>query len=315
MTWYIVRLGRAILTLLLLIAFSFFSLSLSGDPARAKFAEDIDFATLEAFREKWGLNDPLWLQFLHYLDRLLHLDLGTSYATGHPAVELVLARLPVTLSLMLPTILISLAVGIPIGAYAAMHRGRFADRLAIFLAVLTIAVPPFLLGLIFMYVFSVWLGLLSPSGYVDWTSYLLPVATMALPIAAVIARFTRSAMLEVLCHPMLDTAKASGLGRSVIQRVHVLPNALLPLITIIALEFGNLFTHAVVVESVFGWAGTGRLLVDSVAARDFSVVQAVLLLTGTTMIVSNFLADLAYGLVDPRIRDFRRAGRRLWSRA
>lgn len=306
MSWTLFRIGRALLTLLLLIAFSFFVLSVSGDPALSHLSSDVDASAIDAFRHKWGLDLPLWQQFLIYLQGLLHGDFGMSFSTGRPALELVAAGIPVTLSLMVPTMFAAIGFGLPLGAFAAMHRGHIADRLTIILSVLALAVPNFLLGLMFMYIFSVQLGWLEPSGIVDWTSYLMPVATMALPMGAIFARFTRSAMLEILAHPMLDTARAGGLRSGRIRRAHILPNIAIPLITITALEFGNLFTTAVVAESVFGWSGTGRLLVDSVSSRDFAVVQTVLLLTGTTMIVANLLADLAYGVIDPRVRDQRR---------
>ncbi len=310
MNWLALRTARSLLTLLLLIAFTFFTLAISGDPAVSKFGPDVDEAALEAFREKWGLNYPLWKQFLIYLEGLVRFDLGISYRTGLPAWDLVFDRLPATLSLMLPTAFFSIALGVPLGIYAAMNKGHMADRLTIVAAVIALAIPSFLFGLLLMTVFSVWLGWLPPSGIVDWTSYLMPVATMAIATAAIYARFTRSAMAEIMAHPMIETAQASGLARGLIQRVHALPNVLLPLITITALEFGNLITYAIVVESVFSWPGAGRLFVESVAGRDYAVVQAILLLTGITMILSNLLADVAYGYVDPRIRDQRRPRRK-----
>jgi peptide/nickel transport system permease protein len=306
MNWILLRTGRALLTLLLLIGFSFFVLSVSGDPALSHLSADVDASAIDAFRRKWGLDLPLWQQFLIYLRGLAHGDFGMSYATGRPALEQIMAGMPVTVSLMLPTIFAAIGFGLPLGAFAAMRRGSTADCLTITLSVLALAVPNFLLGLMLMYVFSVHLGWIEPSGIVDWRSYLMPVATMALPMAAIFARFTRSAMLEILSHPMLDTARAGGLQPGRIKRAHVLPNIAVPLVTITALEFGHLFTAAVVAESVFGWPGTGRLLIDSVASRDFAVVQAILLLTGTTMILANLLADIAYGAIDPRVRDQRR---------
>ena len=306
MRWFALRTGRAVLTLLLLIAFTFFTLASGGDPAMAKFGEDIDPATLTNFREKWGLDYPLWKQFLIYLDGVRQLDFGVSFRSGRPASELVAARLPSTLALMLPTIPVAIGIGIPLGVYAATKRGRWADWLTIIAAVIALAIPSFLLGLLLMVIFSIWLGWLPPSGIVDWRSWIMPVATIAIATASVYARFTRSAMVEVMSHPMMETAQASGLSRRVMQRVHALPNVMVPLITITALEFGNIVTYAVVVENVFSWPGAGQLLIEGVANRDYAVVQAVILLTGTTMIIANLIADVAYGYVDPRIRDARR---------
>ncbi|PSH56483.1 ABC transporter permease [Phyllobacterium sophorae] len=310
MNWLLLRSGRAILTLLLLLTFTFFTLAASGDPALQKFSPDVDLATIAAFREKWGLNEPIWKQFLIYLERLAHFDFGMSYRTGRPALEVVLDRVPVTLSLAIPSIVLSIVIGIPLGFYAAMNKGRLADRITILVAVMGLAIPPFLLGIFLMYVFSIWLGWLPPSGYVNWTSYIMPVASISAVYAAIFARFTRSAMVEVMSHPMIETAKASGLATGLVQRVHVLPNVLLPLVTITALEFGNVVTFAAVIENLFSWPGAGTLLIEAVAGRDYAVVEAVLLLTGSTMILANFLTDLSYGLIDPRIRDYRRAYRR-----
>lgn len=309
MSWFVIRSGRALLTLLLLVAFSFFTLASTGDPATAKFGPDIDPETLEAFRAKWGLDYPLWKQFLIYLDGIWRLDFGLSFRTGRPAWELVVSRLPATFALMIPTMFISIAIGVPLGVYAAMNHGKAADRLTIVAAVIALAVPSFLLGLIMIFLFSIWLGWLPPSGIVNWTSYIMPSLTMAIAVAAIYARFTRSAMVEVMSHPMMETAQASGLSRRLIQRVHALPNVSLPLITITALEFGNIITYAIIIESVFSWPGAGRLLIESVANRDYAVVQAIVLLTGTTMIIANLLADLAYGYIDPRIKDARRRNR------
>ncbi|QRM33266.1 ABC transporter permease [Microvirga sp. VF16] len=310
MNWYVVRLGRACITILLLIAFAFFALAASGDPAVILLGPDTSQAAIDVFREKWGLNLPLWQQFLIYLNGLLHLDFGLSYRSGESALRLVLDRIPLTLSLVFPTILLSIAVGVPLGIVSAMHRGRFIDRFAIILSVIGLAIPPFLLGVLAMYLFSVKLGWLAPIGYVDWTSYIMPVVTLSTVGIATYARFTRSAMVEVMARPMIETARASGFTEGIIHRVHALPNALLPLITITALEFGNFVSYAAVIENVFGWQGAGSLLVASVSARDFAVVQAILIITGATMIVGNLLADLSYGLIDPRIRDMRRLSSR-----
>ena len=305
MRWLVIRIGRAGLTLLILVAFTFFTLAVSGDPATAKFGPDIDPETVEAFRRKWGLTYPLWKQFLIYMDGLWRLDFGNSFRTGQPALDLVVSRLPATLGLMLPTMFFAISLGVPMGIMAASHRGQTTDRLTIIASVTALAIPPFLLGLLLMFVFSVWLGWLPPSGIVDWRSWIMPSTTMAVATAAVYARFTRSAMVEVMFHPMIETAQASGLSHQVIQRLHALPNVLIPLITVTALEFGNIVTYAVVVESVFSWPGVGRLLIEGVANRDYTVVQTIILMTGSTMILANLLADLAYGLVDPRIRDAR----------
>ncbi|MCA6115237.1 ABC transporter permease [Bradyrhizobium sp. WSM 1738] len=307
MSWFLMRAGRALLTLFVLLGFAFFTLAASGDPAVILLGPETNTAALEAFRQKWGLGLPLWRQFAVYVDGLVHLNFGLSYRTSGPALDLVLSRVPASLCLVVPTIFFSIAVGVPVGFYAAIHNGRMTDRITTMLAVIGLAVPPFLLGILLIYIFSIWLGWLPPSGYVDWRSYIMPVGSMSAVAAAIYARFTRSAVVEVMANPMIETAKASGLTRELIHRAHALPNALLPLITITALEFGGVLTFAAVTENVFGWHGVGSLLIESVAARDYAVVETILLCAGTTMILANFLADLSYGFVDPRIRDSRRS--------
>lgn len=303
--WIIRRCLRAFLTLLLLISFTFFALSLSADPALQILGPEAGEEVLAAFRERWGLDQPLWRQYLIYLRGVVQLDLGASYRTGDPAIDLVLMRLPATFSLMIPTAVVAIGIGVPLGILAASNRGKPVDRITMIAAIVSLAIPNFLVGIALMYLLSVKLGWLAPSGIVDWRSYIMPVITMATAEAGVFARFTRSAMIEAQAHPMVDTALASGFGRAKLMRAHVLPNAALPLLTLVGLFLGNLIGGAVVTENVFSWPGTGRLLVDSVAARDFAVVQCVVILIGATMIVANLLVDLSYAWIDPRLRERR----------
>lgn len=314
MYWAAGRLGRALVTLLLLISFTFFALNLTADPALQILGPDAGPEVIEQFRRQWGLDLPMWQQYLHYLRAVLTLDLGDSYRTGQAAVDLVSARLPATLALMIPTAMVSMAIGVPLGIYAATFRGAAGDRLVMILAIFGFAVPNFVVGVLLMYLFSVKLAWIPPSGIVDWRSFIMPIMTMATAEAGVFARFTRSAMVETLDRPMIDTALASGMGRGRIMQVHVLPNAALPLLTVVGLFVGNLIGGAVVTENVFSWPGIGRLLVDSVGARDFTVVQTIVLLIGITMILSNLAVDLSYAWIDPRIRDARRKASRLGRR-
>ncbi|WP_312531186.1 ABC transporter permease [Paracoccus sp. (in: a-proteobacteria)] len=308
-SWILGRFGRALLTLLLLISFTFFALKISADPAMQILGPDAGVDAIAAFREKWGLNAPLWQQFLIYLGNVLQFDLGLSYRTNAPALDLVLARVPATLALMIPTTLLALALGVPLGIWSAYQRGTIWDRGITLLSIIGFAIPNFLIGVLLIYLFSVKLGWLPPSGIVDWRSYLMPMFTMAIAEAAIFSRFTRSAMIEVLDHPMIETAKASGFSQVKMLIAHVLPNAALPLLTITGLFVGSLIGGGVVTENVFSWPGTGRLLVESVGARDFAVVQCTILLIGVTMIVTNLLVDLCYLGIDPRLRDAKRRAR------
>ncbi|MGF1447213.1 MAG: ABC transporter permease [Pikeienuella sp.] len=304
--WVLGRLGRALVTLWLLMSFTFVALILSADPAIQIMGPIADEASLAAFRAAWGLDRPVWEQYLAHLGRLLTLDFGQSWRTSDPALEMVLERVPATLALMVPTAVLAVAIGVPIGVYAAIHRNSAIDRGAMIFSVMGFAVPNFLVGILLIYLFSVQLGWLQPSGIVDWRSWIMPMITMASAEAAIFARFARSAMAEVLGHPMMRTALANGVPWRQAVREHALPNAAIPIVTVAGLFIGSLIGGGVVTENVFAWPGLGRMLVDAVGARDYAVVQTIVLLIGVTMILANLLVDLAYGWIDPRIRDERR---------
>ena len=306
MRWMITRLLRAGLTLLLLATFTFFALSISADPALQILGPDAAPDAIAAFRERWKLNEPLLQRYFTYLLGILHLDFGLSYRTGLPALDLVSQRLPATLALMIPTGLASLMIGIPLGIFSAVKLGTTTDRVIMTASVIGFAIPNFLVGVLLMYIFSVWLGWLDPSGITSGLSWIMPMITMVSAEAGVFARFTRSAMAEVLQHPMHDTALSGGLSSRLTLFRHSLPNAMIPLLTLIGLFMGSLVGGAVITENVFSWPGIGRLLVESVGARDFAVVQIIVLLIGATMVVTNLAVDISYGLIDPRIRDARR---------
>ena len=296
------RLGRALLTLALVVTFAFVVLRLSGDPALLIMSADAPPEAIAAFRRAWGLDDPLWQQYLRYFGAIAHGDLGQSMRDGRPAIELVAERVPATLALTLPALLIKVGLGIPAGVYAALHRNSFADRAVMLLAVAGFTVPSFVLGLVLVLVFAVQLGWLPSGGQDSWRHAILPVITLGVGGAAVLARFTRSAMLEVLGQPYMRTALAKGVPWAAAVRRHALPNAAIPTVTIVGFMVGSLLAGAVVVESVFSWPGVGRLLVVAVANRDLAVVQCILLLVAVTMVAANLVVDLLYGALDPRLR-------------
>jgi peptide/nickel transport system permease protein len=304
--WLLKRIGRTLITLWLLMSFTFIALNLSAEPALQVLGPLADQEAIEAFNKKWGLDRPMWEQYLSHIGRILTLDFGLSYRTNDPALEMVWIRLPATLGLMLPTGFFAVAFGVPLGVMAAIHRDSLVDRITMAFAVAGFAIPNFLMGILLIYLFSVQLGILQPSGIVDWRSWIMPVITMASAEAAVFARFSRSAMAEVLGHPMMRTALANGIPWSQAVREHALPNAAIPIITVAGLFFGSLIGGGVITENVFAWPGLGRMLVDAVSSRDYAVVQTIVLLVGISMIIANLLVDLAYGWIDPRIRDQRR---------
>jgi len=221
---------------------------------------------------------------------------------GRDAIVLVMERVPATLMLTIPALFIKIGVGIPAGVYAALYRNSAIDRTVMVLAVTGFAMPSFILGLLLVLIFAVTLGWLPSGGQGTLAHAVLPIITMGLGGAALLARFTRSAMLEVLGQSYIRTGSAKGLAWARVVWRHALPNAAIPTVTIVGFMVGSLIAGAVVVESVFSWPGVGRLLVVSVANRDLAVVQTILLLIAMTMICANLIVDLLYGLLDPRIR-------------
>lgn len=296
------RLARAALTIAMVVTFAFIVLRLSGDPAQIIMGADAPPEAVDAFRTAWGLDEPIWVQYFSYFWAILQGDLGRSMRDGRDAIVLVTERIPATLALTLPALAIKICLGIPAGIYAALHRNSLADRVVMIITVAGFTVPSFVLGLLLVLVFAVQLGWLPSGGQESWRHGILPVITLGLGGAAVLARFTRSAMLEVLGQPFIRTASAKGVPWRAVVTGHALPNAAIPTVTIIGFMVGTLIAGAVVVESVFSWPGVGRLLVVAVANRDLAVVQCILLLVAITMVCANLIVDLLYGLLDPRLR-------------
>lgn len=302
-----VRFGRALLTVLLVVTFAFFVLRASGDPAMLILSPDAPPEAIAAFRHAWGLDQPIWVQYLRYFVAVAHGDLGQSMRDGRPALQLVLERVPATLALTVPALLLKVGLGIPAGIYAALHRNTVIDRAVMAAATAGFTVPSFVLGLVLVLVFAVRLHWLPSGGQEGPASIVLPVLTLGLGGAAILARFTRSAMLEVLDQPYIRTASARGVPWGAVVRRHALPNAAIPTVTVVGFMVGSLMAGAVVVESVFSWPGVGRLLVVAVANRDLGVVQCILLLVALTMVSANLVVDLLYGVLDPRLRSVARA--------
>jgi len=310
LSYFATRVLRALITIFLVLSFAFVILRLSGDPAMLIMSPDAPPEALEAFRRGWGLDAPLWKQYLGFFMNLLQGNFGQSMRDSSPAMDLVVERIPATLAITLPAFALKLLIGIPAGVFAALHRNSLADRLVMSLSVAGYTIPSFVLGLVLVLIFAVGLGWLPSGGNVTWQHAILPVVTLSLGGAAVLARFTRSAMLEVMGQPYIRTASAKGLLWRHVVRGHALPNAAIPTVTVVGFMVGSLIAGAVVVESVYSWPGAGRLLVSAVANRDLAVVQCLLLLVAATMVSANLLVDALYGLIDPRLRagQSRRAG-------
>lgn len=302
------RLLRAVLTIVAVVTFAFVVLRLSGDPALLIMSVDAPPEAVEAFRAAWGLDQPVWEQYLRYFAQVAQGNLGQSMRDGRPAFTVVMERVPETLALTLPAFAMKLLIGIPAGIYAALNRNRLADRLTMVISVAGFTVPSFVLALILVLIFAVNLGWLPSGGAESWRHAILPVITLGLSGAAILARFTRSAMLEVLGQPYIRAASAKGLPWRRVVTDHALPNAAIPTVTIIGFMVGSLVAGAVVVESVFSWPGVGRLLVVAVSNRDLAIVQTILLLVAITMVCANLIVDMLYGWIDPRLRTARATG-------
>jgi peptide/nickel transport system permease protein len=300
--FFAIRFARALITIALVVTFAFIVLRLSGDPAQIILGPEAPPEVIAAFRKAWGLDDPIWLQYFRYFGAIAKGELGRSMRDGRAAIELVGERIPATLALTVPALLLKLSIGLSAGIYAALHRGSRADRLVMVLSVAGFTIPSFVLGLTLVLIFAVKLGWLPSGGSDSWQHAILPILTLGIGGAAVLARFTRSAMLEVLGQPYIRTASAKGVPWREVIIGHALPNAAIPTVTIVGFMVGTLIAGAVVVESVFSWPGVGRLLVVAVANRDLAVVQCILLLVAGTMVVSNLTVDFLYGFLDPRLR-------------
>ena len=305
MLTYIVRRVLVALPTLLGVATVVFSLLrlLPGDPASVIAGPTATPETIQNIREQLGLTMPLWQQYLAFLGRLLRGDLGISTRTGSPVVEEIFTRAPYTVELAVTSLVLAILFGVTAGVIAATRRSSGTDLGISGGAVFGVSMPTYWLGLMLIIVFAVRLRVLPAAGADRGVlSLILPAITLALFSMGLVARQTRSAMLEVLGQDFVRTARAKGATRFTVLTRHALRNALLPVVTTIGLQFGALLGGAVLTESVFAWPGVGRLLVDSISSRDYPVVQGVVLLLSVSFIAINLLTDLVYAYVDPRIR-------------
>jgi peptide/nickel transport system permease protein len=309
---YLLRRLAIIVPTLVFVSMIIFGLQqlLPGDPALSLAGEERDPAVIAFLHKKYHLDEPLPVRYALWLGGVLTGDLGESIRINKPVGELVLEKLPVTAELAGLAIIVALAIGIPAGVLSAVKNGRWPDYAANVFALWGLSTPNFWLGFLLILLFSVKLGWLPASGFVspgedlgqNLRSMIMPAFVLGNAIAAVMMRHTRSAMLQVLGMDYVRTARAKGLAERVVILKHALRNALVPVVTLGALEFGQLLSGAVLTEQVFTIPGFGKLIVDAVFNRDYAVVQGVVLCTATAYIVLNLCADLAYFLVNPRLR-------------
>ena len=284
--------------------------AIPGDPAHALLGPTAKPEQIAALRTEMGLDRPLWVQYGIWLGRVLRGNLGNSWINDYPVMALIGLKLPATLALALGALFVGIGIAIPVGVLSALRAGTWLDRGASLYNGLGLGIPTFWLGILLVLVFSLRLKWLPPSGYVPFTTdpvgslklLVLPSVTLGVYLSAIFARFTKASMLDVLGQDYVRTAAAKGLGTRAVVVRHVVRNALLPVVTMFGLQFGGLVGGAVLVEAIFGWPGLGRLLVTSIASRDYAVVQGVILLSAVGFLVVNLVTDLTYGLLDPRIR-------------
>jgi len=277
-----------------------------GDPAEmiavARYGEDLTQGEIEWVRATEGLDAPMYIQYLRWLEHVLHLDLGKSQITYEDVLEEILTRFPATLVLAISSLILSLLIALPTGIISAIRKNTIVDNACMTGALLGVSMPNFWLGLLLIWLFSLSLGLLPSFGYGGIKHLILPTITLGTSMAAITTRLTRSSMLDVLNQDYIVMAKAKGLDARTILLKHALKNAMLPVITFVGLQLGFLLGGAVIVETIFAWPGIGKLLVDSIYARDFALVQGCVLFIAVIFALSNLAVDIIYAYLDPRIR-------------
>jgi len=275
---------------------------LPGDPARLIAGPEADAEVIALVRQQLGLDQPLWYQFWHYITSVLQGDFGLSMVSRRPVSEEIASRFMPTLWLTLTSMAWAMLFGLITGIIAAVWRNRWPDRLSMTVAVTGISFPAFALGMLLMQVFSVQLGWLPTVGADSWQHYILPSLTLGAGVAAVMARFTRASFVDVLSEDYMRTARAKGLSERWVILKHGLRNAMIPVVTMMGLQFGFLLGGSIIVEQVFNWPGLGRLLVASVEMRDYPVIQAEVLLFSLEFILINLVVDVLYAAINPAIR-------------
>jgi ABC-type dipeptide/oligopeptide/nickel transport system permease component len=273
-----------------------------GDPVQQMLGEGAASADVEAARHAYGLDVPLGQQYWNYWKGVLHGDLGKSLRFDRPVGALIRERYPYTLLLTLAALAVGLTLSIPAGVRSARRRNLWDDRLIGFLSLLGLSFPNFALGPVLILIFAIYLGVLPVSGSGTWAHLVLPAVTMGGALAAILTRMVRTAMLEELGQDYIRTARAKGLSERVVVYRHALRNALIPVLTVVGLQFGALLAGAIVTETIFSWPGLGRLTLTAIGTRDYYLVEGCILAIGLTYVAVNFLTDLTYSLVNPRIR-------------
>ncbi|MBX9461960.1 MAG: ABC transporter permease [Aquamicrobium sp.] len=305
------RIGIGLLTLMVASAVVFGVLEiLPGDPAQLMLGMNATPEALANLREQMGLNQPVLLRYFNWVGGMLVGDFGRSFTYSSPVIDLIAERVVVSLPLAVISLILSTAIAIPVGIFSAARRGKAADTVSMGAAQIGVAIPNFWFALLLIYVFAVWLRLVSSGGFPGWNAgiwpgikaLLLPAVALALPQAAILARVTRSAMLEVLGEDYIRTARAKGMPRRTVLWRHALRNAMIPVLTILGLQFAFLLAGTIIIENVFYLPGLGRLVFQAITQRDLIVVEGVVMLLVASVVVVNIIVDILYAVVDPRLR-------------
>lgn len=302
---YIIRRLLLLIPVMLGVSFIVFSMMYftPGDPAKIILGEQAAEADVQRLREEMGLNDPFIVQYGRYIkNAVVEQDLGRSYITKRPVFDEIAARFPNTLKLSALGVLVAVLLGVPIGILSATKQYSIFDNVAMVVALVGVSMPNFWQGLLLIILFSINLQWLPSSGFHTWQHMILPAVTLGTSSAAIITRMTRSSMLEVVRQDYIRTARAKGQVESKVINHHALKNALIPIITVVGLQFGYLLGGAVLTESIFGISGVGRLMVDAIKARDMMVVQGGVLFIAVVFSIVNLCVDILYAYVDPRIK-------------
>ncbi len=305
------RLGIGLVTLVVasIVVFAVLEI-LPGDPALLMLGMNATPEALAAMREQMGLNDPVLVRYVSWIGGMLVGDFGRSFTYSSPVIDLIGERVIVSLPLAIISLILSTIIAIPVGMYSAARRGKAADTVTMGVAQVGVAVPNFWFALLLIYVFAVWLRLVPAGGFPGWSAgiipglkaLLLPAIALALPQAAILARVTRSAMLEVLGEDYIRTARAKGMPRTYVLWRHALRNAMIPVVTIMGLQFAFLLAGTIIIENVFYLPGLGRLVFQAITQRDLIVVESVIMLLVASVVVVNIVVDIVYAMIDPRLR-------------
>ena len=295
------RLATAVLVILGVSVVSFFLTFLTGDPAEIMLPPGATAAQIEKFRAEWGFADPLPVQYWRFLKRAVHGDFGISLRHGQQSLPLIAARLPATLQLTVTAMLLAIVLAVPLGVLAAANRGSTIDLLAMGVALLGQSVPNFWLAIMMILLFAVSWGVLPTSGRGGLAHVVMPAAAIAINLMALLTRLVRTTMIEVLTEDYVRTGRGKGLRELAVVTRHALPNALIPLVTVVGLQFGYILGGAVVIETVFTWPGVGLFTMQAILNRDYPVVQASVFILATGVVLINLTVDLLYLWLDPRI--------------